>query len=207
MIQLTATEKKESKINPLSDDGKRRLAVRLIQSREISKAARILTSQGLAPETDEVLEKLKSKHPVGVIRPDEISFDLSSSSPPSSPHMDRVAFKNTIKSAPRGSGCGPSGWRYEHIQAIFEDDKSTDLLYTMCNHIALGKVRSKIIPLLSGSRLIALPKSNGDVRPITIGEVFRQVTARTICKQQSAVFSAHFSPVQHGIATPGEQSC
>ena len=57
MIQLTATEKKESKINPLSDDGKRRLAVRLIESGEISKAARILTSQGLASETDEVLER------------------------------------------------------------------------------------------------------------------------------------------------------
>ena len=126
--------------------------------------------------------------PVGVIRPDEISVDLSSSSPPSSPHMDRVAFKNTIKSAPRGSGCGPSGWRYEHIQAIFEDDKSADLLYVMCNHIALGKVPYKIIPLLSGSTLIALPKSNGDVRPIAIGEVFRRVTARTICQQKSAVF-------------------
>ena len=114
----------------------------------------------------------------------------------------RVAFKNTIKSATRGSGCGPSGWRYEHIQAIFKDDKSADLLYMMCNHIALGKVPSKIIPLLAGSRLIALPKSNGDVRPIAIGEVFRRVTARTICKQKSAVFSAHFSPVQYGIATP-----
>ena len=117
--------------------------------------------------------------------------------------MDRVAFKNTIKSAPRGSGCGNSGWRYEHIQAIFEDDKSADLLYRMCNYIALGKVPSKIIPLLSGSRLIALAKGNGDVRPIAIGEVFRRVTARTICKQKSAVSSAHFSPVQHGIATPG----
>ena len=160
-----------------------------------------------APETDEVLEKLKSKHPVGVIRPVEISFDLSFSSPPSSPHMDRVAFKNTIKSVPRGSGCGPSGCRYEHIQAIFEDDKSADLLYVMCNHIALGKVPSKIIPLLSGSRRIALPKSNGDVRPIAIGEVFRRVTARTICKQQSAVFlhtSLQYNMVSQRL---GEQSC
>ena len=115
--------------------------------------------------------------------------------------MDSVALKNTIKSAPRG--CGPSGWRYEHIQAIFEDEKSADLLYMMCNHIALGKVPSKIIPLLLGSRLIALPKSHGDVRPIAVREVFRRVTAGTICKQKSAVSSAHFSPVQHGIATPG----
>ena len=52
MIQFTATEKKESKINNLSDDGKRRLAVTLIQSREISKAARILTSQRLTHEKD-----------------------------------------------------------------------------------------------------------------------------------------------------------
>ena len=45
MIQFTATEKKESKINNLSDDT-------LIQSREISKAARILTSQRLTHEKD-----------------------------------------------------------------------------------------------------------------------------------------------------------
>ena len=207
MVQLNAFGNRGSKSNALSDDGKRRLAVRLIQSGEISKAARILTSQGLAPETDEVLQKLKSKHPVEVITPDEIPVDLRSSSSLSSPHLGRATFTNIIKSAPKGSGCGPSGWRYEHIQVIFYDDNSADLLYTMSNHIALGNVPSKIVPLLSGSRLIALPKSNGDVRPIAIGEVFRRVTTKLFANRNLLIFlltSLLYNMVSQRL---GEQSC
>ena len=55
--------------------------------------------------------------------------------------------------------------------------------------------------LFSLSRLIALPKSNGDIRPIAVGEVLRRLTARAICQQKKEVFSRFFSPIQHGVAT------
>ena len=51
--------------------------------------------------------------------------------------------------------------------------------------------------------LIALPKSSGDVRPIAIGKVFRQITAKMICSQYKDSFSKFFAPLQHGIATDG----
>ena len=80
---------------------------------------------------------------------------------------------------------------------------TSDLLYLMCNNIASGEIPSKIIPLLSASTLIALPKHGSDVRLIAIREVFRQLTAKAICQQKSLDFAAYFSPLQHGIATPG----
>ena len=51
---------------------------------------------------------------------------------------------------------------------------TSDLLYLVCNNIASGEIPSKIIPLLSASTLIALPKHGSDV----IGEVFRRLTAK-----------------------------
>ena len=54
-------------------------------------------------------------------------------------------------------------------------------------------------------RLIALRKSNGDVRPIAIGETLRRVTAKAICLQKRDDFSDYFQPLQHGVATPSGQ--
>ncbi|XP_062499650.1 uncharacterized protein LOC134176971 [Corticium candelabrum] len=67
----------------------------------------------------------------------------------------------------------------------------------------LGDVPPNVVPLLSASKLIAIPKHGNDVRPIAVGEVFRRLTAKTICQQKSPEFASYFSPIQHGIATPG----
>ena len=45
-----------------------------------------------------------------------------------------------------------------------------DLLFGACCHIAKGLLPDSIAPLFTASKLIALPKGNGDVRPIAIGE-------------------------------------
>ena len=51
-----------------------------------------------------------------------------------------------------------------------------------------------------------MPKTGFDVRPIAIKEVFRRLTAKTICQQKSFDFSSFFHLPQHGIATPeGEE--
>ena len=85
-----------------------------------------------------------------------------------------------------------------------QDNHSTfDSLHSVCALIAEGNVPPIIIPLLSASRLIALPKANGDVRPIAIGETLRRITTRTICLQERSSFSEYFSPIQHGVATAG----
>ena len=110
---------------------------------------------------------------------------------------------NSIKKSPRGSGCGPSGWRYEHLKVTASDTVSAEQLHFAFSCIANGSVPVSIARLLSSARLIALPKASGDVRPIAIGEVFRRVTAKCICAQMKSEFSNFFSPLQHGVSTEG----
>ena len=45
------------------DDHRKRVAIRLLRCGELSRAAKALTSQGLAPANDETLNKLRSNHP------------------------------------------------------------------------------------------------------------------------------------------------
>ena len=54
-----------------------------------------------------------------------------------------------------------------------ENQLTSDLLFEDCCLIAKGELRSNVIPMIALSRLIALPKGNGDVRPIGIGETLR----------------------------------
>ena len=144
------------------------------------------------------MERLKQKHPV---RSENIVFnDVDANSPIS---LKRAIFLEAIKKVPRGSGAGPSGWRYEHLRLLMENLLTSDLLFEVCCLLAKGKLPSNVIPLIASSRLIALPKGNGDVRPIAIGETLRRLTAKVICLQLRPSFSSYFSPLQHGVATRG----
>ena len=112
-------------------------------------------------------------------------------------------FMTNIKTASKGSGCGPSGWRYEHLRVLISDSFTAANLFRVCSIIAAGLLPEPITKLLRAARLIALPKSSGDVRPIAIGDVFRRITAKAICSQYKISFSKFFAPLQHGIATDG----
>ena len=84
------------------------------------------------------------------------------------------------------------------------DNCSTaDLLHSVCSSIASGTIPESALNLVTASRLIAIPKPNGDVRPIAIGEALRRLTAKSICVQKKDSFIQLFSPLQHGVATKG----
>ena len=104
---------------------------------------------------------------------------------------------------PRGSGCGPSGWKYEHLKVLSSNCVIADSFFSVCDLIAKGSFPSSVSGLLSGSRLIALPKTGGDIRPIAIGECLRRVTAKVICRQKKESFATYFEPIQHGVAVEG----
>ena len=177
---------------------KRKAALRLIKVGELSRAARVLTSKGLAKATDETVTKLKSKHPsrtaptLDLPLVDSKQFSLIKSS-----------LTDILRKAPRGSSCGISGWRYEHFQCLLNNCATLDSLHFVCSLISEGMMPKNVVPLISASRLIALPKTNGDVRPIVIGETLRRITARAICLQERTTFLEHFSPIQHEVATAG----
>ena len=150
-------------------DSKCKAALRSIKSGELSSATRILT---IAVPSEDTMERLKEKHPD---RSEDIVFnDVDANSPIS---LKKAIFLEAIKKAPRGSGAEPSGWRYEHLRLLMENQFTSDLLFEVCCLIAKSELPSNVIPLIASSRLIALPKGNGDVRPIAIGETLPIFTA------------------------------
>ena len=176
----------------------RQSAIRLVKSGELSRAARILTSKGLAPASDETVAKLSLKHPTR-----DPNTPVPHSDTCNSMALPASVIINVIKKSPRGSGAGPSGWKFEHLRNLLDNAVTQDALVRVLSSIAEGNLPSLVTTWLSASRLIALPKSSGDVRPIAIGEVLRRVSAKAICHHLKSEFSAYFAPLQHGVSTPG----
>ena len=81
-------------------------------------------------------------------------------------------------------------------------ETAEDIYFASC--IAEEKLPKSACKLLSSARLIALPKSSCDVRPIAIGEVLWCITVNTICCQLKQSLSKFFAPIQHGVATGGK---
>ena len=169
-----------------------------VREGDISRAARLLTSSGLAPDSAETLQRLKAKHPQSSV---PLSSPCDDSAGPIT--LERESFLKALKSTPRGSAPGPSGLRFEHLKVCSEVRDLCDCLCGIVQKVAAGGPGPVVGRALASARLIALAKGGGDVRPIAVGEVLRRLVARSICIQERATMADIFSPVQYGVATPG----
>ena len=89
------------------------------------------------------------------------------------PSKEWISFHNIVLGIlhrlPTGKSAGLSGWTYEHIRAV-------GLFYERVRETLRGFINGNLacaVPhphLLHTSRLIALEKPNGGIRPIAIGE-------------------------------------
>ena len=86
--------------------------------------------------------------------------------------------------------------------ACLGGETTHDNLIKSLSNFATGKLPKSAAEILS-SRLVALRKSNGDVCPVAISEALRRVAARAICLHSRNAFASYFSPIQHGVSTPG----
>ncbi|CEM31461.1 unnamed protein product [Vitrella brassicaformis CCMP3155] len=93
-------------------------ARRLVKYGELRRAANALTSGRVLPNNDDTLAKLRALHP-----PAPFPLDPSPTQPPN--NAPRAVFEpddehllGALKTAPKGSAQGGTGWRYEHLRAI-----------------------------------------------------------------------------------------
>ncbi|KAL2634242.1 hypothetical protein R1flu_005721 [Riccia fluitans] len=78
-----------------------------------------------------------------------------------------------------------------------------NLLFELCTHIGQGRVSPSMAYLLGASRLLALEKPSGGVRPIAVGEVLYRLVARSLGFQFWDALADHFSPLQFGVVMRG----
>ncbi|CAI5968221.1 unnamed protein product [Closterium sp. NIES-64] len=160
----------------------RRIArcLRLAACNETSRACAALESAEAAPDTQGTIQRLQSKHP-NAERPTPAWQSSFQGSPLvlSVDHLRRAIF-----TAPRGSSGGPSGWVAEHLRDTFlAFPQSLHFLLAVYQQWLRGRCAPATRSLLASSTLVALAKSNMDVRPIAIGEVLVRILSRAVCLQ------------------------
>ena len=162
---------------------------RKVRLGEISRAASLLTSPGLANGSDATFEKLQQKHPPASHPSMPCPPDLSPLQA-SAKHLEEV-----VKKSRGGSGPGADGWRFEHFRILQQDDRPASLLLQVCNLFLNGSIPTAAATAFASARLIALRKGKSDVRPIAVGNVFRRLVAKLACHLLKHRLRTFFSPL------------
>ena len=65
-----------------------------------------------------------------------------------------------------------------------------------------GRAPRDVAKWLGGATLLAMPKKDGGVRPIAVGEVIRRLTAKVVCAAYKDDLANHLWPLQIGVGKP-----
>ncbi|KAL0239408.1 hypothetical protein GEMRC1_009516 [Eukaryota sp. GEM-RC1] len=149
-----------------SNNSKRSLCRSLVFRGQFSSVISLLDGTDLAQNSLETVRKLELLHPVEppfIIEKTTSNFWLDSP-------ITKNEVSNAILKAKGGKAAGPSALSFDHLKAtISHSTEICDDLAVFYNLICQCPV--KCPHALKSSRLVALNKNDGGVRPIAVGEV------------------------------------
>ncbi|KAL0236601.1 hypothetical protein GEMRC1_013179 [Eukaryota sp. GEM-RC1] len=143
--------------------------------------------------SSDTFQKLVDLHPSGpnltnLVEPASCSFSFSAES-----------VVSAIRTYPKGSAGGPFGWTLSHFPAVLSADLK-EILVFLFNSFLNNSCSSVLSSVLTSSKLLALSKPNGGVRPIAVSELFPRIVARFLVKKlNSDVFR---KSGQFGVSCP-----
>ena len=188
--------------NPDEEEARLSAVRRLIQSGHLRKAARLLLSDGLAALGDDNLATLDRLHPGPEDESDPFGgIDI----PRRHSHIDPKALAHLVLSLPTHSAPGPSGWSFAMLRGLVEADGEEGTVMRALSHI-VGATVSGRLPArewVLASRLIAVRKPDGGVRPIAIGESLTRLAAQWCLISMKDEIQGALLPCQFGVGNPG----
>ena len=116
---------------------------------------------------------------------------------------------SVLHSFPKGTACGPSGLRIQHLLDSAQIHLSVPLcssLRGVVDILASGRAPISVSKFLAGGSLTALVKNKEgrplDIRPIPIavGEALRRLTGKCLCIITKPKATDFFAPLQYGVA-------
>jgi len=116
-----------------------------------------------------------------------------------------MGIKLSAPPAHRLSGGGPCGPNPPHLQQALCPalrDEVRDHVTSLVQLLAAGQAPVELAPSLAGATLAALPKKDGDVRPRAVGETWRRLVSKCLCKAAQDEASRYLFPLQIGVAFP-----
>ena len=179
------------------DISKKNISLAIGLSREglLGKACQALVSPGVAPNTPEVWDLLQQKHR----RSPHPSPPISSSPPVNHVLPHDFNILSVLHSFPKGTACGPSGLRIQHLLDAAQVHLPTPIcssLRGVVDILASGRAPVSVSKFLAGGSLTALVKNKEgrplDIRPIVVGEALRRLTGKCLCiitKPKLLIFS------------------
>ncbi|KAL0211300.1 hypothetical protein P9112_009598 [Eukaryota sp. TZLM1-RC] len=112
-----------------------------------------------------------------------------------------VEISVAIKGVPSGRSPGPSGLSYDYLKSTVNIcPEIVDDLAFFFNSVIMG--RFKLPQALTSSRLVALIKPGGGVRPIAVGESLKRLLAIICFKRVKSSAIYFFRPYQFAIGIP-----
>ncbi|KAL0225878.1 hypothetical protein P9112_013202 [Eukaryota sp. TZLM1-RC] len=167
----------------------------LILRSQYSSALKLLAGSSPAAFNDETLDSLNSLHPHEDFTINHIVSDNERDFFTANPiTCDEVSV--AIKGLPSGRSAGPSGLSYDHLKSAVN----------ICPEIVDDLVFLFLIALMA-SRLVALNKPGGGVRPIAVGESITRLLAIISFKRVKSSAINFFRPYQFAIGIPDGTTC
>lgn len=196
--------------NTTHDDIKKiHKAMELIEHQHISKATKVLNQPCSNLDTTSqanIIEQLKKLHPQNKgfdsesipIMPTNnylVTINLNDS-------KENKSFCKFIKKMNNGSAPGISGWTGDMLVTLIANkDCKYGLAQLICD-IINGKIPEEAKDYLLGSHLIPIPKPDGRIRPISIGEIFYRTAASYAITQVKEEIGSILAPIQLGVGVP-----
>ena len=155
----------------------------------------------IAPGNDDTLRSLEDPTRRPPIARDPIPEDLVNFGPVVEFSLDEALFARTLRSARRGAAGEPSGMTYEHLRPLLDNPRDVQRLHQLGERFASADVSQPIVDAVRMGRITALRKSDGGVRGIVAGDLFRRLVSRTIAKQLAKEVEAATAPFQYALST------
>ena len=119
--------------------------------------------------------------------------------------LDIECSVRALRTSTSHSSAGVFGGVFEHYRDVLDpvDPASGfDLFFRVASCVAHWDIPAPVARMLGTSRLVALQKPLGGIRPLAIGEGFYRLVSRAICLRISEVLISHFL-WQYGFAFLG----
>ena len=170
-------------------------ATRLALEGSVTKAAKIMgQSFKRSKLTDkETLEKLLALHPQH-----PCAFPLPTDAPVIA-GINAEELRSAGRRLARGANPGPTGTTDIVVRLLLDDEICCNSLVIMVEDLVNGFLNDGVMNRLNRSRLVAISKSETEVRPVAMGEVITKLAGITLLQRYENTLAPLFEPIQHGV--------
>ncbi|CAK9061121.1 unnamed protein product [Durusdinium trenchii] len=122
------------------------------------------------------------------------------------PEIGLELVSRCLRAFPKETAPGPWGLRIVYLKEACVAGGSEALMTQLTAVVSLlsqGRAPAFVASVLAGAGLVALPKPNGGVRPIAVGEILRRLAGKYLMSLVREDAQSYFWPAQVGVAVPG----